>query len=112
MICIIVLAFSLVRSSGAVKEAMGRAQSSPAVEKALGTPVEMGWLVNGSVNSTAEGATARVSIPLLGPKGQGTLEVDARQQSGGVWTFSVLKLTHGQPPQVIDLTQQAAEAVP
>lgn len=82
---------SLVKSSGAYAEAVSLARKSDEVRAALGEPIEEGWFVTGSVNSSGASADASLAIPLSGPKDAGTLYVEGRK-SAGVWRYSVLEL--------------------
>jgi hypothetical protein len=78
-------------SSDAYRLAVERAVEHPAVVEALGEPVEPGWFVGGSVHVTGPTGDADLSIPMEGPKGEGTLFVVARK-SAGEWSFERLEL--------------------
>jgi hypothetical protein len=78
-----------MKSSGAYKVALARVKSHPKVTAALGTPVKEGWFLTGTVNVNGSGENADVSIPLSGPKGEGTLFAGA-SKSAGQWSFSKL----------------------
>ncbi len=86
---IVSLLFGLLRSSTPYRQALARAQSDPVVISRLGTPISGGLLVSGSVQLSGGSGQARLAIPLEGPKGSGTLYVEARQ-SAGTWTYSTL----------------------
>ncbi|MCP9885805.1 hypothetical protein KBY97_11825 [Synechococcus sp. ATX 2A4] len=83
------LVFGLIKSSTPYKQALARAQQDPAVISRLGTPINGGFLVSGSVNVSGGSGQARLAIPLEGPRGSGTLHVEARR-SAGLWTYSTL----------------------
>jgi len=83
------LAFGMIRNSEVCKEAIARARSSQVLVDALGTPIEIGWLVSGSINTNGPSGRAELAAPLSGPKGSGTLYLKAVRQAGE-WTFSVL----------------------
>jgi hypothetical protein len=55
----------------------------------LGTPINVGFLVAGSVNLSGGTGQANLAIPLQGSKASSTLYVEARQ-SAGTWTYSTL----------------------
>src|SRR5262245_34596948 len=83
--------FGAIKSSDAYTEAMRRASSSEAVQEALGTPVEAGWLVSGSINISGSSGNADLTIPISGPKGSGTLYVVATKSSNR-WRYSTLEV--------------------
>jgi hypothetical protein len=71
---IVVVALATTRSSGACAAAIARAAADPAVVEALGSPLEEGWLVSGTLDP---GRCAELTIPVSGPKGAATIEVKA-----------------------------------
>ena len=72
------------------KTAVDLALNDPRVQQALGTPVTVGWLPQGAVN-TANGGEAELNIPLEGPLGSATIRVNATNQAGSwkYWTIRV-----------------------
>jgi hypothetical protein len=85
---LVYLVFGVIRNSEVCKEAITRARSSQALVAALGTPIEIGWWVSGSINTSGPSGSAELEVPLSGPKGSGTLYLKATKQAGE-WTFSV-----------------------
>jgi hypothetical protein len=83
---IIVAAFGTIRSSGACQEAVARAAAAPAIAQALGSPIEIGWFVNGTLDP---GRSAELTIPIAGPHGKARIEVVASKATGA-WVFSTL----------------------
>ena len=83
------LVFGIMKSSVAYKEPLARARAHAAVQEALGTPVEAGLLVSGTINVSGPSGRAELAIPLSGPKGRGTLYV-VGSKSAGQWQFSKL----------------------
>ena len=83
------LVFGLIKSSTPYQQALAKAQKDPVVISRLGTPINGGLLVSGSVNLSGGTGQANLAIPLQGSKGSGTLYVEARQ-SAGTWTYSTL----------------------
>jgi len=100
------MAFGTMRASGAYQEAVRELRKHPAAREALGEPMEEGWFVNGSVNVSGPAGEAKLAIPVNGPKGQGTLYVEAVKRAGQ-WEMSLLQLA---PPggQRIDLLPGSA----
>lgn len=82
-----------LRSTGVFVEAVTQAKQSPEVRQALGEPIEAGMVPQGSIEShTEDGAqrgSANFSVPLKGPRADGTLYVEA-YQNGDKWTFTTL----------------------
>jgi len=56
---------------------MATAKDDPALIAELGSPIEPGWYVTGSISSTGQNSYAEFSIPIHGPKNSGTLHVIA-----------------------------------
>ncbi|MCB1276169.1 cytochrome c oxidase assembly factor Coa1 family protein [Prosthecobacter sp.] len=81
-----------IKSTDVYKEAYKQAQNSPQVQSALGTPVEAGWMFQGSVNYKNGAGTAEFNVPLSGPKGEGTLVAKADKKTGEPWQYSVLEV--------------------
>src|SRR5690242_14104430 len=71
-----------IKSSEPYKEAVARAQESKAVEDALGTPIQVSFVVQGTINVTNDGGDADLTIPLFGPKGAGVLHVVGTKAAG------------------------------
>lgn len=84
------IVFYLLRSSQPCVEAFGYASRSPDVQRVLGTPVELGWFVTGSMSSGSTGGNANLTLRLSGPNGKGRVHVRARQPAGGAWSYDEL----------------------
>ncbi len=83
--------FGALKSSEVYLVAVERAQQDPRVTSELGTPIEPGMMVSGSISLENSSGEAELSIPLSGPQNSGTLHVVA-QKSGGTWTYSVMEV--------------------
>lgn len=83
---VLVGAMSLLRSSDAFEEALALARGNQEVVTRLGEPIEPGWLVSGSIETSGPSGEAALSIPLSGPRGGGTLVVEAEKRRGA-WVF-------------------------
>lgn len=84
--------FGAIKKSDVYAEALKRAQSSPQVQAALGTPIEDGMWVAGSVNMSNDTGHAEITSPLSGPKAQGALVLKADKATGSPWSYSVLEV--------------------
>jgi len=88
---LVYLLFGMIRDSEVCREAIARARGSQALVEALGTPIEIGWWVSGSINTRGGAGDAELEVPLSGPKGSGTLSLKAVRRAG-MWSFSVLEV--------------------
>ena len=90
-VALVVGAFATLKDTGAYSQAIGRVQHSPEAVALLGEPIEAGWMMQGEFADHGATGDADYSVPVSGPRGRGTLYVEARK-SGGRWTFRVLTL--------------------
>ena len=79
--------FGSIRKSEPYQEAMRRAQANPEVVNRLGTPIEPKWWLTGNVNVSNDSGNANLVIPVRGPKGEGSIQVQGTKE-GGRWTYS------------------------
>jgi hypothetical protein len=89
MIALFVFVFSVIKRSDVYREAYTRATSDPRVVEALGTPIEKGWWVVGSVHLDNNAGTADIDFPISGPKGKARVHAVA-SYDGSTWTYSSL----------------------
>lgn len=94
---------STFKSSPVYLGAMKAAQSDPRVVDALGTPIQSGWFVTGSIEEQGISGDASLTIPVSGPRGSGTLYASARE-GNGVWQFYTLAVRVDKSDQVITLS--------
>jgi hypothetical protein len=83
-------ATSAIKSTTAYVQAVQVVMTDPEVQEALGSPIETGML-QGSVKTENDQGSADFTIPLDGPKADGTLRVKATK-AGGDWNFHVLQV--------------------
>ena len=95
-----------MKSSDAYTDAMARASGDCRVTQALGSPVEPGFFVSGSVETSGPVGHAELSIPVEGPTASGTLYV-VSDRSAGVWSPRALQLEMEDASR-IDLLAPAA----
>lgn len=103
---IVTLVFGIIKSSGVYKDALAMAQTHPSVMEALGTPIEEGFFVMGSINVSGSSGHADMTIPISGPKGKGTIYAVASKHAGQ-WTFSKLVVEIKATNEWIDLIEQS-----
>jgi hypothetical protein len=82
--------FAAMKNSDVVKESLLRAQANPLVVQKLGTPIQEGWLVSGSINVSTTSGDADLAVPISGPKGKGNIYVTAHK-SAGAWDYQVME---------------------
>jgi Cytochrome oxidase complex assembly protein 1 len=102
--CIVILVFSVVKSSDAYKIAVARAKSDQRVVAALGTPIKEGMFSSGKTNVNGPSGEADIGIPISGPKGKATIYVVATK-SEGQWSFSKLDVKIEGTGETIDLNE-------
>ncbi len=90
------------KSSPVYLDAMKAAQSDPRVVNALGTPIESGWFVTGSIEEQGLSGDANLVIPISGPRGSGTLYAAARE-GNGEWQYYTLAVRIDGQNQIIPL---------
>ncbi len=86
--------FSSMKSSQAYVRGIQAARSSATVQEVLGTPLQEGFFVSGSVSDSGATGSARLNIPLSGPRQSGTLTIVAFKQES-TWRLDTLYLDAG-----------------
>jgi hypothetical protein len=108
---VVLIVFSAVKSTDVYKDALARAKAHPAVIEVLGSPVTEGFLVSGNTNVNGASGEANLSIPVSGPKGNGTIYV-AATKSLGRWAYSGLVMEIAGTHRRIDLLHSSIPANP
>jgi hypothetical protein len=106
--------FGMMKSTDVYSQALKRAKADPQVVSALGSPITDGYFTSGSIQESGPSGTAELSIPISGPKGSGTIYLEARK-STGQWSFNKLVVEIEHPNQRIDLlteSEKSATSVP
>ena len=101
--------FSMMKTNDAYQHSLEAARHNPEVVAALGQPIEDGWFVSGNFEENGPAGVANFSIPVSGPKGGGTVYVEAHK-SAGQWNYNTLVVELDATHQRIDLQAPAAEA--
>jgi hypothetical protein len=96
------LVFTLLKRSEPAKYALQRASVHPSAVARTGTPLEVGWVVAGSLKYSGSGGAVRLSLPVRGPKGRGTVTIRGVRVDG-TWTYSVLQLVPDDGGSPVDL---------
>jgi hypothetical protein len=102
--------FAAMKNSDVAKECLLRAQNNALVVERLGTPIEEGWMVSGSINTSMASGDADLAVPISGPKGKGKVYVTARK-AAGVWDYQAMEVAiEGNDQRINLLTDVAAGA--
>ena len=99
---------SWIGSNDAIQTAMERLRSDPRAIEALGEPIETRvWRENTSLNlklGDDNDSTLETTLSVAGPKGQGRIEIEARQPRGSdAWRLERLLLHLDDREEPIDL---------
>jgi hypothetical protein len=89
---ILFVVFASMRSAQPYQDGLHLAQRDPRVIAALGSPVEAGLLMSGSIKTENREGSANISIPLHGPKGKASLSVVGTKHRGN-WSYSEMTVT-------------------
>jgi hypothetical protein len=84
----------MFHSSVVYQMAIRQADASPCTARLLGTPFSPGWFTTGGMDSDGDEESANFGIPMHGPKGRGTLELEATRHAG-TWKIDSLILHRG-----------------
>ena len=83
------------RRSDIYAMSLDRARSSPCVVAKLGTPIIAKGMIGGSISSSTYEGSADMRIPVHGPNGSGSLDVEGKKIDGH-WTIDTLDLMHDE----------------
>jgi len=83
--------FYAMRNNEPYEHALRRARENPQLREALGEPIEAGWWISGSISTDSTGGTAKLAIPISGPKGRARIYVDATRRAGR-WEYTQLQV--------------------
>lgn len=79
----------LFKNADVTQQALAAARANVQVQEELGTPIDIGWIVTGSISTQGISGDADLIIPVQGPKKGGTLYASARK-SNGIWRYYTL----------------------
>lgn len=100
-----------MRSSEPYRESMERARRDDRVIAALGTPIEPGIFISGSINTQNNNGDADLSIPIHGPKGKARIHVVGTKESGR-WSYSRMTVTPEQGEPIDLLRRELLDRAP
>lgn len=105
---IITIVFSAMRGSTVSQETFARVQASPVAQSLLGTPMEMGWIITGSVKTTNAEGNADMWIPVSGPKEAASVHVIGKKVNDQ-WNYIEMTLVTETTHKRIDLLAPSQE---
>ncbi len=82
---------AIIKSSTPYTDAVKTAKADPEVQQLLGTPIEEGRFLSGSINADNSSGTADIEIPISGPNGSAKIHAVAIK-ANHKWTFSMLQV--------------------
>ena len=85
------LILSGMKNSGVYRDAAAAVEASPEARAALGSPIERGWWLMGSIHVTGPSGDADIVFPVSGPEGSGKLYAIGSKRAGE-WTLELLEL--------------------
>ena len=94
--------FGLMKNSEPYQTSLTRARANPQVAAALGTPIKETFYVWGQISTGGHAGSARLVIPLSGPKAKARLFVNA-VETNGEWKYSVMRVRVQGSTKSIDL---------
>ena len=95
---------NVIKDSEPYQGALSQVRNNEQVIQALGEPIEPGWWIIGSSETSGTSGFADFSFPLSGPKNSGKLYVVA-VKSAGQWEFQRIELeVDGQSSRIPLLT--------
>lgn len=97
---IMLIVFGAIKSSHVYKESLRRTRSDSRVIAALGTPIEAGWVVTGTVKSENESGVADINYSVHGPNGRARVHAEASKEAGREWEFSDITVTPRNGPPI------------
>ena len=104
VIGIFAIVLNIAKDSEPYQGALTQARSNEQVIEALGEPIEPGWWITGSAETTTTSGFADFAFPISGPENSGTLYVVALK-SAGQWELQRVELeVEGQSSRIPLLT--------
>jgi hypothetical protein len=72
----------IMKNSEAYKMSLATVQNNPEVIEIIGTPIESGFFVSGSVSTSGSSGEAELNYKIIGPRGEGITFVVAEKELG------------------------------
>lgn len=102
-VAVFALVMSFMKGADACQMSLKAAQESEAMRVELGEPIQMGWLVSGSIKINNGDGTADVNVPVSGPRDSASIHTVGTKQGGGPWNFTKMQATIDGNGKTVDL---------
>lgn len=101
---------SIMKDSAAFNDALKKVKDNPELIEILGEPIEENGMTSGGINYDNGLKTAKLTIPIKGPKGEATIHVEG-EGVGDTWTYQVMKVFVTDSNTVIDLLEEKKKLI-
>ena len=99
---LVVMIFGLIKNTTPYKVAVQEAETDQRIIELIGEPIEPGWWVSGSTETSGGKGSADLMIPVSGPNGKMTIYVEAKK-TAGEWTYETIIAESEDSQQRINL---------
>lgn len=106
VVAVLLACLLTVKSSKVYRQTLQAVCEHDGVAEKLGKPLLPGLLVMGNMSRLPSGPMVCLSVPVHGPRDQGTVFVVAHKKAGG-WNFTTLQLQGRESSTHIDLLDSA-----
>ena len=96
------LILGTMKSSEAYSQSLAQVKADTAIQAALGTPIEAGFMVSGNVSFDGSSGHADLSYSVIGPNDSGQVFAIA-DKTAGAWRFTMLDVQIASTGDRIDL---------
>lgn len=96
---------SMMKESTPYMESYKTATTNSYVIDRLGEPIEQKGTLQGNISIKNNTGEANLTIPLRGPKGEGTIHVIANKYNGK-WSYEKMSISIESTKEVIDLLEE------
>jgi len=84
--------FAVMKSSKPYQWSLSQVQSNPEIAHRLGSPIEPGWFISGSMTTGGDSESAFLTYSVRGPKGKGNVIINGKT-ANGVWVYERAVIT-------------------
>jgi Cytochrome oxidase complex assembly protein 1 len=96
------IGLKMFRGSGPCVAALSAAKASDEMREKLGEPLELGWVITGTINSINGNGKANMNILIEGPKGKASVRVIGTSLDS-VWSYEQMTASIGKTGEKINL---------
>ena len=105
-VTIILISYLTVRTSTIYKQAMVAVRTDDRIVELIGSPIQPGLFVLGTISRRTFGTMVNLTIPLYGPEGKATAFAVAAKTEGN-WDFTTLQVQVKSRQAHVDLLKDA-----